>query len=101
MPASESPRTGPGYRGPVLINIKAVSALLSRSESSIRRDDKAGRMPSPLAIGGSKLWRRNELRSWVCAGCPARAAWETRWLNASVTPSVGDASDANRTTRII
>jgi excisionase family DNA binding protein len=62
-----------------LMTIREVAAFLGRSQASLYRDLKEGRLPSPVALGGSKRWRRSELRAWVKANCPARSAWEGRW----------------------
>jgi hypothetical protein len=43
---------------PLLLDIKALSALLSRSVPSLWRDDAAGRLPASVRVGVSKRWRR-------------------------------------------
>lgn len=66
----------PSGGGPaLLIGIRPLSALLSRSIASLERDQAAGRLPPPVRIGGSRLWRRAEIEAWVKAGCPDAAAW--------------------------
>ena len=70
--------TNPGSDQPLLIDVKAVAAMLGRCERSIWRDDIAGRIPAPVVIGGSKRWNLKELRRWVAAGCPSRADWDAR-----------------------
>lgn len=37
----------------------------------------AGKIPQPIRVGRSTLWRYLELRAWVNAGCPDRETWET------------------------
>lgn len=86
MPTAESHRTGPTQSHPLLVDIKELARQLSRSVASIQRDDDAGRIPSPIMIGGSKRWRLNEIRAWVRSGCPDRTAWESRWSNNSAIP---------------
>jgi predicted DNA-binding transcriptional regulator AlpA len=71
--------TGRGDEGSLLIDVRALARMLGRSISSIFRDDKAGRIPRPLGIGGSKRWRRKEILLWVNSGCPDRSAWEARF----------------------
>lgn len=61
---------------PVLIDIKQLSAMLSRSVASLHRDDAAGRLPAAVWIGSSKRWRRSEILAWVEAGCPDRKTWQ-------------------------
>ena len=37
----------------------------------------SGRLgPSPIRLGRRTLWCKNELKTWVSAGCPARARWK-------------------------
>lgn len=79
MPVEVPGKEGPKGRWPALMTIRELAAFLSRSEASIRRDDRDGRIPSPVALGGSRRWRSGEVRAWVRAGCPARSAWEGRW----------------------
>ena len=53
-----------------LIDIKALSAVLSRSVSALERDQAAGRLPPPVRVGGSKRWRLADVHAWINAGCP-------------------------------
>ncbi len=55
---------------PLLIDIYALSKLLSRSVSALERDQAAGRLPPVVRVGGSKRWRLAEIETWVAAGCP-------------------------------
>jgi predicted DNA-binding transcriptional regulator AlpA len=66
----------PGSTTALLIDIRQLAALLSRSVASLERDQAAGRLPAPVRVGGSKRWRRAEVEAWVAAGCPAGKAWE-------------------------
>jgi predicted DNA-binding transcriptional regulator AlpA len=50
--------------------------MCGRSEASWWRDHAAGCIPAPVKLGGRTLWRAEELRGWVAAGCPARRTWE-------------------------
>ena len=61
---------------PLLLDIKGLAKLLSRSVGSLWRDDAAGRLPRAVRIGSSKRWRFDEIRDWVSAGCPSRSDWE-------------------------
>ena len=79
MTAIQAEPRGTRGSGPLLIDIKEVATLLGRSVSSLRRDGEAGRMPASITLGGSKRWRRNEIRAWVRAGCPATDDWEGLW----------------------
>jgi len=77
MPSTDN--AGSKHESSILIDARAVAGLLGRSVSSIFRDDKAGRIPRPVGIGGSKRWRRREIQVWVDSGCPDRSAWEARF----------------------
>jgi predicted DNA-binding transcriptional regulator AlpA len=60
----------------LLVDIKGLARMLGRSERALWRDQSAGRLPRPVALGGMTKWRVAEIREWVEAGCPDRAAWE-------------------------
>ena len=55
---------------------KLILSGRGRSEASWWRDHSAGRIPAPIKLGGSTLWRAEELREWIEAGCPCRRIWE-------------------------
>jgi predicted DNA-binding transcriptional regulator AlpA len=61
---------------PLLVGADQAGPLCGRSEASWWRDHAAGRIPRPVRIGGRTLWRLEELRRWVAAGCPDRQSWE-------------------------
>jgi predicted DNA-binding transcriptional regulator AlpA len=63
---------------PLLVPADVAAPLCGRSRASWWRDHAAGRTPSPVRLGGRTLWRTEELRRWVEAGCPPRAAWEAQ-----------------------
>jgi len=63
---------------PLLLTARQADALCGKSERSWRAWDVAGKIPQPIRVGRSTLWRYEELRDWVNAGCPDREAWETR-----------------------
>jgi hypothetical protein len=71
-------RTGSPPLAPLLVDIRGLSKLLSRSIASLARDDAAGRLPAGLRIGSSKRWRYSEIVAWVEAGCPSRKEWMAR-----------------------
>lgn len=76
MTVTESDPSTP--TAPLLIDIYALSKLLSRSVSALERDQAAGRLPTPIRIGGSKRWKFTEIQVWVAAGCPAPNREEDR-----------------------
>lgn len=62
----------------LLVSAKQAAAMCSKSLRTWRTWDAAGWIPRPVRIGRSTLWRANELRDWVSAGCPRRDEWEAR-----------------------
>ena len=60
----------------LLISAKAAAAACGKSLRTWRAWDAAGWIPRPVRIGRSTLWRADELRAWVEAGCPRRDEWE-------------------------
>lgn len=61
---------------PLLVTAKQAAAACGKSLRTWRTWDAAGRIPQPLRIGRSTMWRIDELRQWVNAGCPRRDEWE-------------------------
>ena len=57
---------------------KQAAAICGKSLRTWRTWDAAGWIPRPVRIGRSTLWRADELRDWVAAGCPRREEWEAR-----------------------
>jgi predicted DNA-binding transcriptional regulator AlpA len=63
---------------PLLLTARQAAAVCGRSLRTWRTWDSSGRIPRPIRIGASTLWRAAELHAWVDAGCPDREEWETR-----------------------
>jgi predicted DNA-binding transcriptional regulator AlpA len=61
---------------PLLLTARQAAELCGKSLRTWRSWDAAGWIPRPVRIGRSTLWRLDELREWVAAGCPRRAEWE-------------------------
>jgi len=61
---------------PLLIPAEQAATLCGRSRAAGWRDHAAARIPAPVKIGGRTLWRAEELRHWIDAGCPERKAWD-------------------------
>jgi predicted DNA-binding transcriptional regulator AlpA len=78
-PVSDAP-DGTGAKEPELLLLKACQAarICGKSVRTWRTWDAAGWIPRPVRIGRSTLWRADELRQWVAAGCPRRVEWEGR-----------------------
>jgi predicted DNA-binding transcriptional regulator AlpA len=62
----------------LLVTAKQAASMCGKSLRTWRTWDAAGWIPRPVRIGRSTLWRADELREWVAAGCPRRAEWEAR-----------------------
>jgi predicted DNA-binding transcriptional regulator AlpA len=61
---------------PMLVPAKLAAPMCGRSVASWWRDHAARRVPAPVKLGGRTLWRVEELRQWISAGCPDRQAWD-------------------------
>ncbi len=57
--------------GRMLVDVRRVASLLNCSPRTVYRLSDGGRMPRPVKLGGLVRWRRDEIASWICAGCPA------------------------------
>ncbi len=62
----------------LLVSARIACAMCGKSLRTWRTWDSAGMIPRPMRIGRSTLWRVDELKAWVAAGCPRRAEWESR-----------------------
>jgi len=62
----------------LLISARVAARMCGKSLRTWRAWDSAGWIPRPVRIGRATLWRADELRAWVEAGCPRRAEWEAR-----------------------
>jgi predicted DNA-binding transcriptional regulator AlpA len=62
----------------LLLKAKEAAATCGKSVRTWRTWDAAGWIPRPVRIGRSTLWRADELREWISAGCPRREQWEAR-----------------------
>jgi len=58
----------------MLIDVKAVAAMLSCSIRSVYRLADAGRMPPPRKLGALVRWNRAAVEEWINAGCPTYRA---------------------------
>ncbi len=63
---------------PLLLSAKSAAAVCGKSLRTWRTWDAAGVIPRPVRIGRSTLWRADELRAWIDAGCPNRDVWEAQ-----------------------
>lgn len=70
--AAPSPETN----GHALLTAGQAAARCGKTARTWRTWDAAGAIPRPVRIGRSLLWRADELRDWIAAGCPDRATWD-------------------------
>ena len=61
---TEASSDPPGV-GPLLLTVEEVSEMIGRSVSSIYGDEKKGVFPSPLKLGASSRWRKDEVLAWI------------------------------------
>ncbi len=66
------------HQDKLLVTAKQAAEMCGKSLRTWRTWDAAGWIPRPVRIGRSTLWRADELREWVVAGCPRRQEWEAR-----------------------
>jgi predicted DNA-binding transcriptional regulator AlpA len=62
----------------LLLTASEAAKLCGKSLRTWRSWDAAARIPRPIRIARSLLWRADELRAWVAEGCPRRDIWESR-----------------------
>ncbi len=62
----------------LLLTARQSAAACGRSLRCWRSWDSAGRIPRPVRIGRSTMWRAAELAEWTAAGCPERLEWEAQ-----------------------
>jgi predicted DNA-binding transcriptional regulator AlpA len=63
---------------PLLLTARQAAELCGKSLRTWRSWDAAGLVPTPVCIQRSRLWRADELRDWIAAGCPRRSEWESK-----------------------
>ena len=61
---------------PLLLDADQAALLLNIGRSLFYSMHSAGTLgPLPVRLGRRTLWRREELKRWVAAGCPTRDQW--------------------------
>ncbi len=76
MPRLTSPAADPAALPPLLVRRREAARLCGVSPASWDRLRSAGRTPAPIRLGSAAVWRVEELRAWVAAGCPDRQTWK-------------------------
>ena len=62
---------------PLLIDSRQAAALCGIGRTLWLDLDQQGRVPQGFKLGRRKLWRVDEIKSWVAAGMPNREKWAT------------------------
>jgi len=60
---------------PILLDADQVAALLTISISHFYKLTRSGRTPSPIRLGRSARWPRQEIQDWIAAGAPPQSKW--------------------------
>lgn len=62
----------------LLVSAYEAAEMLGISRSTLYDFNQRGIIPLPVHLGRRTLWRADELRQWVEAGCPGRGTWQER-----------------------
>lgn len=54
----------------LLITADEVATMIGISTRTLWRLLSAGKLPTPVRIGGSTRWQRDAIREWIRSGCP-------------------------------
>jgi predicted DNA-binding transcriptional regulator AlpA len=60
----------------MLVTANQVCAMLQISLRTLWRMRSGRLLPTPVRLGSSVRWRRDEIQKWIEAGCPAEADCE-------------------------
>ena len=71
---AESASTAPN--SPLAVRAAEAARLIGVKSRHFRALDSSARLPRGLRLGRAKIWRVDELRAWLAAGCPSRDEWE-------------------------
>ncbi len=64
---------------PLVATDSELAQLLGVSPRHIWNLDRNGKIgPSPVYLGKSRRWSREEVRQWLAAGAPDRETWQSR-----------------------
>ena len=59
-----------------MADAKRLARLLCLGVRTVRTMDAAGKLPRPIRLNARVVWNIREIRDWLAAGAPDRAAWE-------------------------
>ena len=60
----------------LLIDVRDLATMLSRSERTIHRLNDSGKIPKPLRINRGLLWRKSDILLWLDNDCCSRRQFE-------------------------
>jgi hypothetical protein len=66
---------------PLVADARLLAKLLRVGIRTVRTWDAAGKLPTPIRIGGRVVWNLKGkwgVRAWLAAGAPHRDEWEAR-----------------------
>ena len=63
---------------PLVVDARRLAKFLCAGLRTVRAWDAAGKLPSPIRLGGKVVWRLDEIRDWLAAGAPRRDEWQAR-----------------------
>jgi hypothetical protein len=58
-----------------MITATAAAKLCGVTIKRWRTWNTLGKIPSPIKVGKSLFWKRDELACWIDEGCPSRKHW--------------------------
>jgi len=70
------PARTPQQTDELVLDRSQTAKLLKVSGSTLSRMVRNRQMPGPLRFGQTVRWRRDEIESWVKAGCPPMDSWD-------------------------
>jgi predicted DNA-binding transcriptional regulator AlpA len=65
-------------RDPLLVAATDACQLAGVSKATWWRLRAADKIPAHVRLGGRVLWRVEELKAWIAAGCPDGQTWRSR-----------------------
>ncbi len=61
---------------PLLVDARKAASMCGIGRTLWYDLGSAGRLPKPIRLGRRLLWRVDEIKAWIAAGCPGRSLWE-------------------------
>ena len=74
-PAPDPPARRRRRLSPLVVDARRLARLLCAGLRTVRTWDAAGKLPTPIRIGGRVVWRVREIRDWLAVGAPDRKTW--------------------------